>query len=112
MSIIHRFSHKACVHVKKWSVEGYQSGNEIISTSCTRSDVRSWFSFLMTYNHKTNHQGGSDLWRTLVSNHKVISKETNLLQFKHKLYEQIPLHAGVFPKSKLIIDPFEVLEVI
>ena len=41
---------------QKWSVEGDQSDVHIISTSCTHSDVRSWFLFLIIYNHKTNHQ--------------------------------------------------------
>ena len=39
--------------------------------SRTRCDVRSWFLFWITYNHKTNHQGGSDIFGTPLSRRKV-----------------------------------------
>jgi hypothetical protein len=59
-----------CQH-KKWSVEVDQRGVDIILTSCTHFDVRSWFLFLITDNYKTNHQGGFDLFGTPVSSHNV-----------------------------------------
>ena len=43
-----------------WSGEGDQSDTEIISMSRIRYNVRSWLLFSITYNHKTNHQGGCD----------------------------------------------------
>ena len=39
--------------------------------SCTHFDVQIWYLFAITYNHKTNHQGGSNLVGTPVSCHKV-----------------------------------------
>lgn len=51
-SIIHQLDLEACVDVKN---EGNQSSIEIILTSCTRSYVRNWSLFSITYNYKTNH---------------------------------------------------------
>ena len=83
-SIIHRSNPKACVDVKNGQ-KGDQSGVKIISMSCTCFDVQSWFLVLITYNHKTNHQGGFDLFRTTVSHHKV-----HICGFFLLLY--VPLH--------------------
>ena len=43
------------VNVKIGQLKVIKVGIEIISTSCTRSSIRSWFLFSITYNHKTNH---------------------------------------------------------
>ena len=47
--IIHRVNPKTHVDVQKQSIEGDQSGAEIISTSCTCSDIRSWFSVIVNH---------------------------------------------------------------
>lgn len=53
--IIHWLNPEVHVDVKKWSLEGDQSSVETILTSYTRIDVRSWFLFSITSNHKINH---------------------------------------------------------
>lgn len=69
-SIIHWFSNEARVNVKNVSFEGDRSNVQIISTSWTRSGVEVCL-FSITYKHKTNHQGGSNLFGTPVPRHKV-----------------------------------------
>ena len=98
--IIHRLNPKAHVNVKKWIVERDQSGVEIISTSCTRSDVRSWFSFYITYNRKTNHQGGSSLFGTPVSCHKVHISLLHTRECFANRYAK-PTHSSIVKTSTL-----------
>jgi hypothetical protein len=69
--IIHRSNPKACVDLKNDELKAIKVVLRLIWMSSVRFNVQSWLSISITYNHKTNHQGGSDLFGTPVSHHKV-----------------------------------------
>lgn len=74
---------------KKWSIEGDQSGIEIISTSSTRFDVQSWFLISITATTKPIMKGGSDLfWDSGVPPYGPLA---NFLT-THQLLSSCPMH--------------------